>query len=171
MFILMLAMWAVVIYSLRIAVFGNPLPQLVARQSTELLNYLDQRMESRGISLEPVGEEADFIRRFSRSALIEILAFTIEIGLLLFFIFIWEFEHEFFFWLCVGLLCKNLAVFGFSWHYSRIWPKQEGLFKHLLNLPGWLKHLDRASASLSAAVFLVLLIHIFNLLPGIGGGG
>jgi len=171
LFFLMLAMWAVIIYSLRIAVFGNPLPDLVARQSRDLLTHLDQQLESQGGSFDPAGEEADFIRRFSRAALIEILAFALEICLLLFFIFIWEFENNIFFLLCAGLFCKNLAVFGFSWHYSRFWPKKEGLLKHLLNLPRWLKVLDRASAALSAAFFILLLIHIFDFWPALGGGG
>ncbi len=168
LFVLFLIMWTVIVYSLYIAIRGNPLPRLVAEQPVELLEHLDQQFEARGGAPEAGGSTADFIRRFSRSALFELLAFVLELGLLFFLVLAWEFEVAFYFWLCVALLLKNLAAFGFSWNYSRSMRHSQGLFKHLLRIPSWVGMLDRLSAALSAAGFILLLLHIFN--HWMGGG-
>ncbi len=165
MFILILGMWTVIVFALRVAIFGNPLNNLVQTQPLSLLDRLDQRVQDRELVGELTGPERNFVQRFSRMALLEVFFFGLEIGILAYLILSWEFSRPGFYWFILGLLGKNLLIFVLSWFYSRALRKERALFRHLLQLPRWLITADRLSAAVSASVFILLILKIAGLWP------
>ncbi len=111
------------------------------------------------------GQETDFVRDFSRMAMIELAALVVEIGLLLYFLLGWDFNFQFYFWLCAGLLAKNLLAFALSWFYSQNLKEEKGVFSHLLNIPPWINLADRVSAAVSAGGMILLVLKISGLWP------
>ncbi len=167
MFLLILAIWVVLIFSLRVALFGNPLHRLVSRQPPQLLEHLDRRMEGKALPPDLSEPEADFVRRFSRLAVLELVLLILEIAILVFFLLSWDFTYMAYYWLCLAILLKNILSFFLSWFYSQSRRRREtGLFRQLMQAPVWLRRLDRLSAALSAAAFILLLLKISGFWPG-----
>ncbi len=165
MFLLILLIWAIVIFSLRVTVFGNPLEKLTRKHEPEMLQRLDQKMTEQTVPEDLNTPETDFVQRFSRLAMLELGVLILEVGILLFFILGWEFEYKFYYWLCIFLLTKNALAFGLSWSYSRKLKEEEGLFSHLLNLPPWIVWADRISSLFSAAGMLLLVLKVSGIWP------
>lgn len=152
MLFLSIGLWGVVVYSLRIGLFGNPLSRHIAGVDPELLRRIDA-LTNAG-ELPQTAAEAAFLTRFSRLTLLELGAFVIEIGLLT---ILWHQGRLV--WLCLALLLKNLVLFAVSVMLARGRPR-DGLFGSLLTLPEWLVRLDRLSAWASGIGCLILFLAI-----------
>lgn len=158
MLLLSIGLWCVVVYSLRIGVFGNPLYRHIAGVDPELLRRIDAFTNAG--ELPQTSAEAAFLKRFSRLTLLELGAFVLEIGLLT---ALWHQGRLV--WLCLALLLKNLALFAGSVMLARGGPR-DGLFGSLLTLPEWLIRLDRASAWVSGVGCLILFLAINEIKLG-----
>jgi len=149
-FLFNLSLWSLVVYSLRVAVLGNPLHQCVVEATPEELQRAEQiTLEGR----DPVSDtEIDFVRRFSRLTMLEFAAFLLEMGLLIYLVVMNQW-----FWLSLGLLLKNMLVLGLSAGYARA-VIAGNLFQSLRHLPVWYLWLDRGSALISAVGLLILFL-------------
>ena len=156
MFLLSIALWFVVVYSFRVAVFGNPLYRHVLEADRDFLAKLDKLTQNNRYELTQL--EVAFLQRFSRLAILELAMLIFEAGLL---VYLWMAGTMA--WLCLGLLSKNLLLLAFSAAIARSRPK-ESLFDSLLGLPSWLMWVDRTSAMFSAigAFFLFLVVNDIN---------
>lgn len=154
---LSIGLWCLVIYSLRVAFFGNPLYQGVVACEGEFLQRAEQILTGHR---EPANEaEAGFMRRFSRLTILEFAAFLAEVGLLAYLLWQWRVV-----WLCAVLLAKNLVVIllGIAFTQKRT---EQGVFRSLLKLPAWYVRVDRLSALVSGIGLLVTFLVVNGVLP------
>ena len=144
-----------VVYSLRVAVWGNPLYLCLKRADLELLERAEQLVLGSGTT--PTEDEAAFVRTFGRLTILEFFLFVLEVGLL---VYLWV--QETVVWLTVGLLAKDLVLIALSAAVaqSRI---QSGPFVSLLELPSWMIWTDRLSALASGAGFMALFLSVNNI--------
>jgi hypothetical protein len=156
--VLSIGLWCVVVCSLRVALFGNPLYRHVARADPDLLTGAERIATHANYSA--TDSEVRFLQRFSRLTLLELGVFLLEIGLLLYLWLSRTME-----WLAFALLMKNLILMAVSAAIARA-HSGEGIFESLLALPGWLIAADRVSAFVSGAGCLVLFLVVNNILPG-----
>jgi hypothetical protein len=146
-----------VVYSVRVAVLGNPLFRMVQRADATLLARVEAATS--GELSEITEDELLFLRRFSRLGLLEMLMVLVE---LLVFGALW--------WvdtlpaLSLGLFLKNIAMLGFSIVLAYVYMA-DGLFEALLCLPRWTGVVDRLSALISGAGALVILLSINGISP------
>ena len=152
MFLLSCCLWGVVVYSLRVAVWGNPLYLCLKRADPELLERAEQVVLGAGIT--PTEDEAVFVRTFGRLTILELVLFVLEVGLL---IFLWM--QETVVWLCLSLLAKDLVLIALSAAVAQS-RTQSGPFVSLLELPPWMIWTDRLSALASGAGFMVLFLSV-----------
>ncbi|OGV72020.1 MAG: hypothetical protein A3K19_19990 [Lentisphaerae bacterium RIFOXYB12_FULL_65_16] len=157
--LLSITLWCVVVYSFRVAVFGNPLYVQLVRTEPDALDRVEQ--VAMGQVLEPQPDEILFLRRFSRTVVLELAVFVLEIAL---FTYLWL--TRVMPWLSFLLLAKNLVLIALSASMAGAQPAtEERLFRRLLALPPWLIRLDRASSLASGAGSLVLFLKVNNLIP------
>ncbi len=144
--------WIVVVFSLRIAVAGNPIFTLLSQADPAAVERVDALTAGPGPESLPTEEDVRFLRTFMRWTLTELVLFLIEVGLLIYLLWIDTLPG-----LCAILLGKNLAVVALSFHIAR---QQDGpgLFGALCRLPRWLIWTDRLSALASGVGFLVLFL-------------
>lgn len=136
--------------------FGNPLYVLVDSSDRNLLEHLETIVQrDRAQATE---NELRFLQRFSRLTVLELVMFVMEIGLLIVL-----FRRSVLPGLVLGIIAKDLFLVLVSsvvcWRFA-----DEGLFKALLAIPGWLLNLERVSAFLSAAGGLVLFARLNGFL-------
>ncbi|NOY79372.1 MAG: hypothetical protein GXP31_00050 [Kiritimatiellaeota bacterium] len=155
--------WLVVVFSLRIAVMGNPVFTLLSRADPAAIERMDAMTAGPGPQSLPAAEDIRFLRTFMRWTLIELVLFLVEVGLLVYLL--WT---DILPLLCAILLGKDLAMVALSFYIAR---QQEGpgLFGALCRLPRWLIWTDRISALTSGAGFLVLFMAANGLIkpPGL----
>jgi len=154
---LSIGLWCLVMYSLRVAFFGNPLYQTVVESEQGLLRRAEQMLAERRAPASDA--EAAFMRRFSRLTLLEFGAFLAEVGLLAFFL--WRRTVV---WVCAVLLAKNLVVIILGIFMARR-HAAHGVFRSLLKLPPWYIWVDRAAALVSGIGLLVTLLVVNRVLP------
>ena len=151
-----IGLWCVVVYSVRVAAFGNPLFMLLTQADPNLLRHCE------AVSLgeaEPASEEElKFLQLFSRLTLLELAAFILEMSLLA---FLWVSNTVP--WLTFALLLKNVLLLALSVVMARS-RMGDGLFRSLLDLPPWVVWLDRASGLISACGVLILFLEVNDLL-------
>lgn len=158
---LSIAVWCVVIYSFRIALFGNPLHKLLVTTDARLLSRTEAIVHE-GQAPPSDDPAAELLRRFSRLTLLELGAFILEMVLLIFFV-LSDLLPRAMVWMCVALIGKNILVLAGSIYYARIQASRNELFGSLRALPGWLLWLDRISALLSGVAFLLLFAALNGL--------
>ena len=141
MWLLSMGLWLVVVYSMRVALFGNPLYRLVARADAAVLDHLDRAATVGNAVIDE--SSVLFLQRFSRLTLLELGAFVLEMGLL---VTLWLTEKLE--WLALFLFCKNLLLVALSIAMARR-HADRGLFAGMLDLPAWVVRLDRVSAFVS----------------------
>ncbi len=153
---LSLIAWVVLVYSVRVAGWGNPL-YVCLRQASEAERFRIQQVASEG-RFPASPDEQRLVRSFSRLVILELVAVVAEIGLLL-----WVLGSDRLRWLAIALLAKNLGVAALSWRQARQ-SRELSVMDSLACLPGWLVWLDRGSALLSAAGCLVIFLDANHLL-------
>lgn len=151
-----LVSWVLLVYSVRVAGWGNPLYVRI-RQTGEAERFRIQQVASEG-RLPASPDEQRLVQSFSRLVILELVAFVAEMGLL-----VWLLGSDRLRWLAVALLAKNVIVAALSWHQARQF-RDMGVMDSLLRLPGWLVWLDRGSALVSAAGCLVIFLDANQLL-------
>lgn len=149
-----IALWGVVLYSLRVAVVGNPLYVMVRRATPDLLFRAEQVMREGRDTANDV--ERGFMRRVSRFMMLEFVAFAGEIGVLLYFL-----RDPRFGWIAGALLAKNVILLGVSFGFVRRLYRGDGMFDRFLNLPPWYVWTDRLSA-LASGLGLLAVFLAFN---------
>lgn len=158
--------WVVFIYSARVAIFGNPLWVLIQRTTPEERVKYDRLLQGETEDLmQAPAEMRAFLSTFGRWSLAELFLFLLELGLL---VFLWR--ERVLPGLCLGLLIKDLAVAGASITVAIRLRRVEALFELTARIPGWLIVTDRASAAVSAVGFLLLVLGMNGLLPGVWTG-
>ena len=147
-----IALWSVVLYSLRVALFGNPLYLCIVQAHPDLLVRADQVARQ---AREPAdaGETA-FLQQFSRLTLLGAVVFMLETALLVYLLA----THQLV-WLSSLLLLKNVLLVAISLSYANQ-ADHDGLFRSLLNVPRWVVLLDRISALASGLGLLVAFLHV-----------
>lgn len=148
--------WVLLVYSVRVAGWGNPL-YLRIRQASDAERFRIQQVASEGRLPASPGEQL-LVQSFSRLVILEFVAFAAEMGLL-----VWLLGSDRLRWLAIALLAKNLMLAALSWHHARQF-RDTGVMDCLARLPGWLVWLDRGSALLSAAGCLVIFLDVNHLL-------
>lgn len=148
-----LTIWLVIVYSLRVALLGNPLANTLREVDESFLAHLD---EVAGHSDAYTDESFHFLRRFARLSLVELGAFLLETGLLIHFLVRGTSVT-----LCAVLLLKNAAMFATSLYLAqRRRRKVGGSFMSLKGLPEWIHWWDRGSSLLSGLGFGVLFVRV-----------
>ena len=157
MLVLAVGIWCVVVYSFRVAFFGNPLYNQLQRTDTAVIEGAEEAA-TEGLD-RTTQSEALFLQRFSRLSLLELGAFLLEIGLLVYLLVAGTL-----FWLSLVLLMKNVVMVAVSFSFARMLTDGEGLFRSMRQLPRWLVWLDRASATVSGCGFLYVFVTVSGLL-------
>jgi hypothetical protein len=148
--------WVLLVYSVRVAGWGNPLYVCLC-QASEAERFRVQQVASEGRLPASPGEQR-LVQSFSRLVMLELVAFVAEIGLL-----VWLLGSDRLRWLAIALLAKNLILAGLSWRHARQ-SRDTGVMDNLVRLPGWLVWLDRGSALVSAAGCLVIFLDANHLM-------
>lgn len=152
---LSLGLWCVVLHSLRVALFGNPLHLCLQQAGPDTLCRADQ-VASEG--RDPADEqETRFLRQFSRLTVLGSLLFMLEIALLVTLIA----THQLI-WLCGLLLLKNIVLAAMSLSYAAQ-ADNDFLFRSLASLPRWVMVLDRLSGLASGVGLLIAFLDINGL--------
>lgn len=153
-----IALWAVALFSLRVAVAGNPLYTLILRSEPSFLKGVDELLTGER-QPEPGAPETSFLRRFSRLVLLELVVVGLEVGMLVFLLL----QHRMLplVWTLLGKDIAMVAVSGWGAALRR----NGGLFASLQNLPRWMVVTDRVSSLVSGVGFLILLLAVNHLIP------
>lgn len=161
--VLSIGIWCVLVYSVRVAVFGNPLANLLLKK-----NYEDLQNAESAVQKGPAGmnsQDIHLVRRFSRLTLLELIVFLLEVGILMYLIF-----AQTLVWMCVAILAKDVVAMLLSVSCTRRASREGGLLTAFTNLPRWLHVADRISAAISAVGFIYLFLALNNILvPGANG--
>ena len=153
MILLSIGMWCVLIFSLRVALFGNPLLNLLRQTDKASLENAEKSALS---ALDRMEEKAfHLVRRLSRLTILEAVMFLLELGILIFLVF----THTYF-WVSVTLLFKDLIIILFSILITRRFRHREKKLSSLCDLPAWFDIVERVSASLSALGFFYLFLAV-----------
>ncbi len=149
-----LAVWPLVLYSLRTAVVGDPLCLTVDRADGALLRRVSRAVAGDAGGLSDA--ETAFLRRFTRLGLLEMAASLAEVAALIYLL-----AHRLLPWLALGLLAKNFALLLFNlWYVRRRGGGRPDIFEQLRTLPAWYRWMDRASALLSALGLLAMFLAV-----------
>jgi len=144
---LCICLWAVVVWSCRVTLFGNPLYLHLRSADEDLIARVEDIIGGkRAATTEP---EVRFLQLFSRLTLLELGVFVLEIGL-----FVYLYVSDILPLLALVALAKGLLLLLVSAFLART-RTREGLFDSLLALPNWLIIVDRFSAFLSGVAALV----------------
>ncbi len=149
------AVWLVLIYGFRIALFGNPLAKLLGEADVDFLGHIDMVTKHNGPYTE---ESVHFLRRFSRLSLLELGAFLLETGLLIYLII-----TNTLLFLAVLLLIKNVVMFVLSLSFARRRRREmaeDANFRAMKNVPEWVHTCDRLSSLASALGFAFIFAHV-----------
>jgi len=157
MLIVSISMWAVVVYSIRVAVFGNPLYVCVVDADLSLLESLEDVATGRRSAA--AGEESVFLRHFSRLTLLELVMFVLEVGF-----FFYAYAARLVQWLALLLLAKDAVLVALSVAVARR-QAEDGLFLSLRLLPSWLVWGDRLSALASGVGAFVFFLAVNGIGP------
>lgn len=149
-------LWCLVVYSLRVALLGNPLYLSVLAAGQDLRFRADQIvMEGRSPANEA---EILFMRRFSRLTVLELVAITGEVAVIVYLLW-----GGILAWLCWFLLAKNAGMIAFSVAMAKSRHAQKGMFETLRGLPGWYIWLDRLSAGVTAVGLLLAFLAVNHI--------
>ncbi len=148
--------WILLVYSVRVAGWGNPL-YVCLRQASDTERFRLQQVAREGRLPASAGEQA-LVQRLSRLVMLETVAFVAEMGLLA-----WLLGSDRLRWLAAALLAKNLLLAALSWRHSRR-CRDGNVVECLAGLPGWLVWLDRGSSLVSAAGCLLIFLDVNHLL-------
>jgi hypothetical protein len=153
MLFLLVGIWLVIVYALRVALFGNPLANMLRTTDPTFLEHVDMVTAHNGPYTE---ESVHFLRRFSRLSLLELGAFLLETALLIYFLTTGRLVM-----LCVFILIKNVVMFFLSLYLARRRRETLGAnFKSLQALPEWIHRSDRLSSLVSGLGFIALFVNI-----------
>jgi hypothetical protein len=148
-------LWFIVVFGIRIAVWGNPLQRMVVEAEPALL----MGVEALVLGQKPEGtpSELRFVRAFTQRVLLQLGMLCLELVVLA---HLW--------WvrvvplLCLLLLLKDLAAAGIGlWVAHR--DRERGVLAVVRNAPVWLLAAERCSAIVSAVGALVLFVIINGL--------
>ena len=157
MLVVSIGMWAIVVYSVRVAVFGNPRYVWVRDADPLLLDRLEA--VALGTRSPFPGPETVFLRRFSRLTVLELVMFVLELALLSYAYFGRLVQG-----LALALLAKNAVLIGLSIAVARR-RTHEGVFSSLRVLPQWLVLGDRLSSLVSGAGAFVFFLAVNGIEP------
>lgn len=158
---LSVVVWLLALYSLRVAVFGDPLCAAVAGADAALLRRAGLVM--RGGDAPGAGApEAVFLRRFTRLGMLELAASLAEVATLAFLL-----RYRMLPWLAVALLAKTFVLLALEMWFVRRRRAAADIFEQLRRLPAWYLWLDRGAALASA----LGLVAMFLAVNGFWGGG
>ncbi len=157
MILVSFGLWFVVVFGIRIAVWGNPLYQMVAEAEVSLLSGVEALVL--GHKPEGTPAELQFVRSFTRRVLTQMGLLCLEVVV---FAHLW--------WvrvlplLCLAVLAKDLAGVGAGLLVARR-DRDRGVLAVVRKAPLWLLLAERVSAILSAGAALVLFLTINGLRP------
>lgn len=143
--------WGLVILFLKATFSGNPAYKLVSNTSMDVIDEATKMVETGELN-----EDSDaykFVSSFSKYMFNQTLILFIEIGICVYFLI--RAEPEIVFTAAFILLCKNLLMFGISFHLTE--KSESNVFLMVLNLPKWMLKLDRLSAVVSVLALGVIL--------------
>ena len=150
-------LWFVVVFGIRIAVWGNPLHRMVVTADPALLAGVEALVLGRKPEGTPM--ELRFVRVFTQMVLLHLGLLCLEVALLA---HLW--------WvkilpvLCLVLLLKDLLAAGTGvWVAHR--DRERGVLAVVRNAPVWLLVAERVSAGLSAFGALVLFLSVNGVRP------
>ncbi|MBN2452257.1 MAG: hypothetical protein JXR77_17865 [Lentisphaeria bacterium] len=151
-------LWFVVVFGVRIAVWGNPLHGMVANAESTFLAGVDAVIT--GQRDNATEEELRFIRRFTQLVLLQLGVLLLEFVLLVHLWWLGVFRG-----LAVGLLVKDVAAIALGfWMAQRC--QGNGLFGLVFSMPRWLLSAERVSAGISAFGALVFFLVVNSLVAG-----
>jgi hypothetical protein len=151
------ALWFVVVFGVRIAVWGNPLYRMVATAEVSLLTGVEALVL--GQTEEGTPEQVRFVRAFSQGVLVQLGMLCLELAALAHLWWISVLPR-----LCLALLLKDLTAAGTGmWVAHR--HRERGVLSVVRNAPAWLLLVERLSAGISAVGALVIFLTVNELRP------
>lgn len=147
-----ICLWFVIVYSVRVAVCGNPAFVHVVRADSLLLARAEAL--AAGESVEAGEAEIIFLRRFFMFSLLELVMFLLEVVVLaiLWWKDVWPI-------LTFSLLVKDCATVALSL-IATWFSLRGGVFEAVLSLPRSIVLAERASAGISAVGSIFLFVFI-----------
>lgn len=145
--------WCVVIFSIRVALFGNPIYRLLQNASAGTLSDAERIARNASSGSEVDDQAFALLKNFSRLTLLELGVFLLEIALLIYLL-----VSRTLFGLSIALLAKNMVALGVSMYYARRQSLDRGLLESLRDLPRSVVVMDRLSSLVSALGFVVVFL-------------
>jgi hypothetical protein len=158
---LAIALWCIVIYSFRVAVFGDPIYNLLVGASAETVNQAEKLMQhpEQVREMPHSYEPAQLLRRFSRLTLFEFGAFILEMALLICLAVTGTLAV-----LCLVLIIKNILVMLLSLYHARTLAENRYILEAMRALPAYVITVDRLSSLVSGFGFLLFFLTLNNLI-------
>ena len=155
MILVSFGLWFIVVFGVRIAVWGNPLYRMVVEAEPALL----MGVEALVLGQKPDGtpSELRFVRSFTQRVLLQLGMLCLELVVLAHLWWVKVMPL-----LCLLLLLKDLAAAGAGlWVAHR--DRERGVLAVVRNAPVWLLAAERCSAIVSAVGALVLFVVVNRL--------
>lgn len=158
MILVSFGLWFLVVFGVRIAVWGNPLHRMVVEAEPALLTGVEAVVL--GQKEEGTPTELRFVRAFTQRVLLQLGMLCLELVVLAHLWWV-KVAPE----LCLLLLLKDVAASGAGfWVAHR--DRERGVLAVVRNAPVWLLAAERVSAAVSAFGALVLFMIINGLRLG-----
>ena len=155
MILVSFGLWFIVVFGIRIAVWGNPLHRMVVEAEPALL----MGVEALVLGQKPDGTTAElrFVRAFTQRVLLQLAMLCLELVVLAHLWWVKVVPT-----LCLLLLLKDVTAAGAGlWVAHR--DRERGVLAVVRNAPVWLLAAERCSAVLSAVGALVLFVIVNGL--------
>ncbi len=155
MILVSFGLWFIVVFGIRIAVWGNPLHRMVVAAEPALL----MGVEALVLGQKPEGTptELRFVRTFTQRVLLQLAMLCLELVVLAHLWWVKVVPA-----LCVVLLLKNVVASATGlWVAHR--DRERGVLAVVRNAPVWLLAAERCSAIVSAVGALALFVIVNGL--------
>lgn len=166
---LAISTWIIVIFNVRVAVWGNPLKNVLDKHDDETLRQAEVLLDTPRKE-EWMGEnpKVGFLRSFFRSFAIEFVLFILEIVLLFIFALArGDGPYSLVGMTSLVLLTKNILVL--FWSIYSCWllgdADSKSYFIMFRDLPTYFFVIDRCSSMISAVGFVLLFMTTVGMLP------
>lgn len=154
MFLTSTSLWFLVVYAMRIALFGNPLVRHVMAAPPDLVTAADAATGEAG---ESDARTAQFIRGFFLRLLLGLAMLALEFALLV-RLYLLDILPE----LAMVLFIRSLVVAAIGSIAANQLDRGKGTFETLLDIPPWMLRLDRANALASGTGAIAFLLAILR---------
>lgn len=157
MILVSFGLWFMVVFGVRIALWGNPLHRMVVDAEPALLRGVEALVLGQKPEGTPI--ELRFVRSFTQRVLLQLAMLCLEVVVLAHLWWVKMMPG-----LCLALLLKDLAAASVGlWVAHR--DRERGVLAVVRNAPVWMLAAERCSSIVSAVGALVLFVNVNGLRP------